>query len=265
MIYIPTCGRWARIKTIENFSPWMLDRTCLVVQEKEFFRYGFYYFSKVHKIIVLPKNITTIEPTRRFIWERTESRGINKFFIIDDDLTFHKRIPGDPKHSRSISGPKELENIFREMYRQLDHYPSVGLSERLGNNREEEEWKEITRCVRCVGYNHKAIPFEKLKFGRMEVMEDYDITLQLFQLGLKNNVWFKYMQEQGNSNQKGGCSSWRTLELHNANAIKLAKFHPEFVKVVEKKTKHGWFNKEGVNRRLDVRIQWRKCFEFSQT
>lgn len=262
MIYIPTCGRWERIKTIEKFPIHLKKKVCLVVQDKEWKNYYPRYNGMVNCIIKLSPGITTIEPTRRFIWERTKEKNINKFFIVDDDLTWCKRIPGDYKHTRYASS-EDIAYMFSRLYKELDNYGHVAVSERLGNNRKEDEWAYVTKEIRCVGYNHKKIPFNKLKFGRMEVMEDYDLTLQLLRLKIENAVWYQFCQEQGASNGKGGCSFWRTLELHNKNAKKLAKFHPEFVNVVEKQTKHGWFNKEGVNTRLDVRVQWKKAYNES--
>lgn len=262
MIYIPSKGRWGKIQTIKLFSPELLKKTCLVVQAQEAKEYSIWK-EKVGYLIVLPKEIQTIEPTRAFIWNRTKEKNIKKFFILDDDLTFCKRLPNDYKHTR-YSTQEDIINMFKVLYKKLDNYAHVGISERLGNNRYSEEWKEVTRNIRCVGYNHSLISFNKLKFGQMEVMEDYDLTLQLFRLGLKNLVWYHFCQEQGHSNSGGGCSTFRTLELHNKNAKKLASFHPEFVKTVIKKTKGGWFNKEGISERLDVRIQWKKCYESSQ-
>lgn len=263
MIFIPSKGRWERVRTLENFPRELLPKIMLIVQAPEVANY--LLIQKVFnvKVLALPIYIKTIEPTKKYIWKYCFENKIRKFIILDDDLTFCRRRKGDYKHSRYCN-KEEVSQMIEIVYRLLDKYAHVGISERLGNNRSPKYLVENTRYVRASGFNLELIPFNKLKFGRIELMEDYDITLQLLKLGLKSIVMFDFCQEQGQSNSKGGCSSFRNPERQEKAAKLLAKYHPGIVKVVEKETKGGWFNKQGVSKRIDVRIQWKKAYEFGR-
>lgn len=181
-----------------------------------------------------------------------------RFFLLDDDLVFYRRVPGDPAHSRVIDDLKMTRYMFGVLYAALGNFGHVAVSEKLGNNRFKEEWRFCTRGIRCVGYNHAKIQFNKLKFGRLVCMSDYDMTLQLLRQGVKNAVWFRYSQCQPGSNTAGGCSAYRTPEVLAQSARNLAKFHPGLVRLTEKETKGGWFKGQTeINKRLDVVISWK--------
>ena len=98
-----------------------------------------------------------------------------------------------------------------------------------------------------------------LKYNAVELMEDYFMTLGLFAKGMPNAVIVDWTWDQrGGSGAKGGCSTYRTPELQEHASKQLAFYYPDFVKVVEKETKTGW---EGMKKRYDVRVQWRKAYE----
>lgn len=265
MIYITSSGRSHDVKTLRYLSKNLYNKITLVVQEKE--KEDYYenykkYLKYGISFMYLPKGIETLEPTRAYVWARELADGSNsKFFLVDDDLSFARRLPGDKKHAHVIP-PEDTERMFNLLYSMLDDYAHVGVSEKLGNNRWPENWKYATRCVRVLGYNTKLIPVAKLKFGRIICMSDYDMTLQLLRLGLKNAVSYEYCQEQNGSNHKGGCSAYRTSKVLANSARNLEKFHPEFVTAVWKETKTAWFKaKQKCNIRLDVRVQWKKAYE----
>ena len=212
-----------------------------------------------------PPGVKGINGTRHWIWKWCKDNSINKFIMLDDDLAFSKRNSNEDWKHATVIPPEDTVKMFNLLYDMLEDYPHASISEKLGNNRHPGNVKENTRYVRVLAYNLKLIPINLLKFNRIEVMEDYDIALQLLRLGKKCGVLFRYCQEQSGSNAKGGCSTYRTLEVQNRSAQQLAKFHPEFVTVVKKTTKGSWFTKDGINERLDVRIQWKKAYESSQS
>lgn len=261
MIFITSAWRSGDIKSLRCLSPKLYDKITLVIQADQCEEYQKY--KEQVQILVLPKHIKTLEPTREYVWKHCKEWGVSKFFLMDDDLNFYRRVLGDYKHSRTTD-PEAKIRMFNILYSMLEDYAHVGVSEKLGNNRFPENYRKVTRSVRLLGYNLKLIPFNKLKFGRLVCMSDYDMTLQLLRLGLKNCVLFEYSSEQGGSNTAGGCSKYRTPEVLADSARKLAKFHPGFVSLVEKSTKGAWFKGqvEG-NKRLDVRIQWVKAFKSS--
>ena len=179
-------------------------------------------------------------------------------FILDDDLIFAKReTPDKGGKLLRLSDKEELEIVFDQMVEWLEQgYAQVGLSNRNGNNRKDGLYEENTRISCITGLNLTQIGTATY---RNPVMEDFDLTLQLLRQGKPNKVLLTHTYDQiGGSNAKGGCSVYRTKEMHRASAEMLLRDHPEFVKVVEKKTKNGWFE-GGV--RHDVVVQWKKALK----
>ena len=111
--------------------------------------------------------------------------------------------------------------------------------------------------MRVLGYNKKYLEREQITFGRIPVMEDFDITLQLLRRGYPNMILNHWVHNQGGSDTTGGCSTFRTPELQEKAANMLKEFHPNFVKVVEKETKTSW----GGKKRTDVTVYWKKAYK----
>ena len=59
----------------------------------------------------------------------------------------------------------------------------------------------------------------------------------------------------------GGCSSQRTIKLHNESFIKLQEKFPKFVTLKEKVQNSGLWKGQ---KRLAAVIQWKKAYESSQ-
>jgi len=65
----------------------------------------------------------------------------------------------------------------------------------------------------------------------------------------------KWVTNQHGSNLAGGCSHYRTQEVQEESARKLAELHPGLVSVVKKAAKNwGWAE------RTDVTVGWKKAF-----
>jgi hypothetical protein len=87
--------------------------------------------------------------------------------------------------------------------------------------------------MRVLGYNLDM--FDNVELGRVDVMEDFDINLQLLRQGKPSKISYYYAQGQKSSNAEGGCSEWRTIEVHNAGAEKLHSSPPRFCKSSRKR------------------------------
>ncbi len=87
-------------------------------------------------------------------------------------------------------------------------------------------------------------------------MEDFDVQLQLLKRGLGNACLYYWAQGQSKTNAPGGCSLWRTHEVHEAAARRLAELHPGLVRLRQKanKTDAG-----GFGTRMEVTIAWKKA------
>lgn len=258
-IFIPTCGRATRQVTWAGLPLALQRRTTLVVQHKERGLYDAY-----PNVKILPPEIHTIAATRQYIVFNLFPRVATseKLIMLDDDLTFLVRRKDDPTKFLGASNAHKVA-LFNTIEEELSRYTHVGVIGREGGNRATSGNLECTRMMRVLAYYQPTLVKHKCSFlrgGPNFTMEDFDMLLQLLRLGHKNLVLTAWGQGQGSSNATGGCATYRTLELHNINARKLAALHPEFVKCVEKTTKTAW----GGATRTDVTVQWKKAYESSR-
>lgn len=251
-ILIPTYGRSDKQSTFKHLPAKLQENTILVVQHREKHLYSAF---KPKNLLVLPDSIQTITPTRQYIMKWAHKKGIKKVVMLDDDLRFDKRRM-DEAGKFYVATEKEVLELFKRIEKELNHYAHVGVLSREGGNRVEESVKEATRMMRVLAYCVDTYMKEKIKFDRLPLQEDFDVTLQLLRKGYPNLVLCEWVNGQGTSGAKGGCSHFRTIALHNDNVKRLAALHTPFVKIVEKQTKGAW----GGQARLDVMVQWKKAY-----
>lgn len=212
-------------------------------------------------LITLPKGVQgNIGRVRQWIAKHhAQHSGSDAFVMMDDDLVFSTRRTDDPTKAAPAT-KADLASMLKSMGNILKHFTHVGILAREGANRfADDGMLENTRMMRVLGYNVQRLMEVDVKFDRVELMEDFDVTLQLLRKGQKNYVLCDWWHNQAGSNKDGGCSVTRTMEAHAAAAHKLAELHPGFVQVVEKVTKTAW----GGGTRTDVKIAWKKAFASS--
>lgn len=209
------------------------------------------HFNKKRRISVISCPEKGIAKTRKFIGEHAAKRGFAKFIMMDDDLKFAKRINNTKLNPCNKTEMYELLDLVQD---KLYRYAAVGVSPRQGNNRCEEDFMVNTRLIRFLAFRTQE--FLECEHDRVLVMEDFDILLQLLRKGHENFSIFDFCQDQNETQAKGGCSDYRTLENHEASAIKLAELHDPFVKLRQKVNKTGG---EFGNRK-EVTIYWKKAY-----
>ena len=246
-IYIPTRGRADDQVTLSFFPESLRKEVVLVIDSDEEHLYKDKYDCQ---FMVIPEDIKGIAKKRQYIHKHTDDK---KIVMLDDDLRFYIRKSDHDWHLRYLE-PNEYPALFGLLDVWLDDYAHVGVSAREGNNRVEKLAVENTRYMRVLGYNLDM--FDGIELGRVQVMEDFDINLQLLRQGKPSKISYYYAQGQKSSNAAGGCSEWRTIDVHNQGALTLQSLHPDFVKVVEKETKTAW----GGQPRKDVNVQWKRAF-----
>lgn len=254
-LYIPSRDRANRTSTIRNITDKYYP--VYVVPKNEI---AAYRAAGIERVIGVP--INSIAPTRQWIMDyhwRTYRYSDPILVMLDDDLRFDKRRKDDP--SRLLVMPvKESEKMFGDLEKLLMKHAHGGILGREGGNRITERVVYNHRTCRVIGFNlemvNKVIPGAKL-FGAVPVQDDFHATLLLLRRGLKNAVLSAYVNGQGGSGSKGGASVYRDMAFHNASVEKLRSLHPDFVRVVTKKTKVAWGGQE----RNDVIISWKKAYE----
>jgi len=193
----------------------------------------------------------------------------NKILMMDDDLSFFVR---DSLESESLrlAKPFEIADMIQWLDVALNEYAHASISARTQNfqctyrlQKANAFTLETVRPYRIYGFDKSIVEGEKLEFGaglKINVQDDFHITLELLELGYPNIVNFKYAHEQRGSNSRGGAATYRNIELLEKCAQNLKQRHPKVVKVVQKKTINSWGGTlERPVFRTDVIIQWQKA------
>ncbi len=254
-IMIPTRGRVSEQVTLNILPPSLKRNVVLLVDYEEFDDYSFEY-DGICQVECVPKGISGIAAVRQYGIEICKTSFL---FLLDDDMMFYKRQPNSI--SLKYSTDEEVEEMFGILIDTMgfDEFTMVGLSARQGNNHNTDDYADVTRQMNFHGVNIKKFKEHGLRFDGSEVMEDFNLLLDMFTQGIPNRVFYKYCWGQKSSGADGGCSLYRTPELQRKCALALKDKYPDFVTVVEKTSKSGW---KGLETRTDVRMQWKKAFKY---
>lgn len=259
-ICVLTRDRPDRQTTLESLPEKLKKRTYLVVDKAEYLKHR-KYKNEVKEIIAMPKGYGNFNGNfsdkKQWTSENIEERY---YFIVDDDLKFDAR-----KNGRLVrASSRDTYNAFNTMYGWLKGgLAHVALSAREGNNRVEEDWIDVARGMRVCGFDMDIVIGQGLEFNRTVLMADFDIALSLLELGYPNRILFKYSNGHRKINDVGGCSLYRTPELMAEAANSLRRFHPNHVKITEKKTTKPWAGFDSKTR-TDVTVSWKKAYEFGK-
>lgn len=249
-ILIPTLGRANNQRTLHYMGEYARQHATLVVQDHEYKDH-----KDIHnKILALPFPIKDIAGTKRYLFKQFSGRII----LLDDDLQFYQR-PDPTKYNLRDAEPHHVMQMLEEMYSSLETFAHAALSAREGNNRIPEDVSYNSRYMRAVGYNLDMIPSD-VDPGRVPVMEDFDINLQLLRRGLGSIIYFKYAQGHQGTQTPGGCSLIRNHEIHSRAIDLMEEFHGPFVRRRLKKNKTGG----DFGTRDELTIYWKKAYESSK-
>jgi hypothetical protein len=252
-VYIPTRGRTGLDKqiTVREFKKHQLSPPIIVCHDREVSRHQW------DNLQVMVCNLDGIGPTRQFIIENCPTRGVVMF---DDDLYFTMRETPDAPRPLVQIPTSELHPMLNWISDQLDAgYAHGGISARQGNQHIPYPWTDCIRVNNAHFFDRDIYLNEGIRFDRIPVMEDFDVTLQLLTKGYPNRVAYHYCWSQRGSGTKGGCSLYRTKELQAAAAQQLQAYWPEYVKIVTKTAISG--GELFAGDRTDVNIQWIKAWE----
>jgi hypothetical protein len=258
-IIIPTLGRMDKQITYNNLPKKYQDITKFVVQAHEFEEMDSRYLGKV---LCLPKEINRIAPTREWIFNKFKDCD---HMVFDDDLDFVVKEPnegGETKWKSRKFTEQDFDDAFNLMNAWIDEGIAYGGLLPAWVIPDVKQWpvRENQRIMTNVFYSGKKIPRD-IQWNRVVAAEDFDVNLQLLSRGFKNRISAKYMVTCSETNAAGGCSTWRTLEVHNEAQRRLAELWPDFIAVREKKVTSGPWKGQI---KLATTIQHKKAYESSQ-
>jgi len=177
--------------------------------------------------------------------------------FLSDDLSFNvRRDPGTV--SLSVCTAEDVSAMLQLLTSWVldDGFGHAGVSRRRGNNTVTEEYEDITRMNDVYAYNVDDYRESGARFDRLQVRNDFDVTLTMLRQGYINRVSYTYAWGQGQSGADGGCSTYRTFDIQKAAAHQLARIHAGLVRVCVKQSKWG----DVGDHRVDVNIAWKKAY-----
>lgn len=247
-VYIPTLGRVGRQETAKALKDTGLD-VVLVCPLSESQR----HINNGHQVLCHLDTLRGISAKRQWIVDNTDDPVI---CMMDDDLTFAARRADNHTLFRPAD-PEQIHAAVEEMTYYAEVCGHSAISPREGANRNVEATIRNTRMMRAMAWGRKQLKESGADFSVVELMEDFHVTLHLLTRGYPSISINWLVQNQRGSNTEGGCSTFRTLSMHNSAARALADRYPRFVKTVEKTTKTAW----GGATRTDVIVKWKAAYE----
>jgi len=210
-------------------------------------------------VLRTPPEIDGIGPTRQWIIERVNYGRYDKptkVVMLDDDLVFATRREDEPTKFRN-STPEDITILFSDIEHYLDNFAHVGVYYREGGNRDTAHTVVNTRLLRILAYRADVLRDRNIRFDRMELMEDFDVTLQLLEQGYPNVKINWIVHNQRSSNAPGGCSTYRTIEKQGEAANRLEQLHPQ-IRSCRRKTDKNCLEWQSEK---DVRISWKNAID----
>lgn len=210
--------------------------------------------------IPVPDHVRGIAATRQWLTDNSLHRILIQ---VSDDVRFFERVvvpSGKPPIKFAEMGAVALCILFNTMAEHAAATGHAGLSPRATIPKDEwlwgSGWEDAGQRM-CDVYAHDVQLLGELgvRWDRVPVMEDFDVTLQLLRRGLPNTVLYRWCWDQPGSNLPGGCSLYRSPQVQQQGAETLHQLHPDFVTVVQKEAK----NWQGFNTRYDVRVAWKRA------
>jgi hypothetical protein len=251
-IIIPTLGRIDKQTTLEALPRELLKVTMLVCPKREASELDRLYKDKGVNIVVEPYPNMKIAQTREWIVQECYRGGDDKIIMLDDDLVFSTRISANDWHLREIHGEELIPEFQRIEDKLGPEYPHVGFGPRQGNRWESGGWKSPGKMVYALGY-YLPILAKECRFDQVELREDYYVTLQLLLKGYPNAIWTGTVVNQ-TTDAPGGCRTYRTPEMSDAEGEKLRALFPEYVAITYRDYKTSVPRKEPI-------VQWQKALE----
>lgn len=248
-IVIPTAGRAGQVKTLNWIPSSLIGRVRLAVRVHEVNDYLEHY----PDIAVMPIPDEAVGPAakRQKIMENCSTSYLIQ---IDDDFKFFRRVRNRTNLLQATE--EDMERMFDKLMTAAKGYGHAGVSTRGGNNHVAEPFKICGRMAGVYAHDVKLLNELGLRWDRLPVMEDFDITLNLLRRGIPNYIIYDHAFDQAMTNQPGGCNGYRTPELQMDGAIGLETYHHPFVKAAPKKA-NNWQGFGGT--RWDVTVYWQRA------
>jgi hypothetical protein len=260
-ILIPTLGRMDKQYTYNHLPQKWKDKVTFIVQNHEYAEMAERYGDKVRK---LPDDIKTLSPTRQWCWD--EYYG-TQWMFMDDDFKYFKYKEPLPEGSENKWLTRDMEDhefddMFDTFWKWADEEIYFGAVSTSWVMPSATYWPYMnnTRMMTNMFFNTPYLPRD-IQWNRLPTAQDFDATLQLLTRGYRNRMHTKYRVTVSDTNAKGGCETYRTLDMMNSTHRKLSQLFPKYVSIREKILKTGPLAGQTQD---SCFIQWSKAFKDTQ-
>lgn len=255
-LYIPTYQRVDRQETWQWLPEEVREKTFLVARPEEAIDLDLMGYP----VLACPEK--GIANTRQWILDQHDVEAHGPIaMLMDDDLRFDYRRTDDPsKFLKPERGGKSMSDMFAAVEEMMQFVPFGGVANRGGANRNHAAYMRNQRVFDSWAVDVEIFRKLGLKVNRLPFMEDFDLALQFLTAGYFSLVVNNWVKGDHGSNVQGGCSAYRDLPGQEEAALGLAEAWPDFVTVVSRPAWDGM----GAAVRTDVRIAWKKAWEFGR-
>jgi uncharacterized protein YciU (UPF0263 family) len=256
-IAICTKQRPERQKTLEMlYKIFSKEDIYLFVEPNELKDYQKY--EKVATIGVLGENNKGIRYARSFVLDYFKSHFPTEILCMaDDDMDSFSIRTEKVKYWRmrkATQGDIVQMFAFNEMFlRGHEEYGQSTISFGGSNFLFDGEQKENTRCWAFMFFNIANLNKYNINYdvaNGFELFEDYDITIEMLQKGLKNISFYKWAFNTKFAN-KGGVEMFRFNKEKNDRSVEyMVRKYPEIVT--------SFFSK--AHNLAEVKVNWKKAY-----
>ena len=260
-IVIPTLGRIDKQKTYDSLPERLQNITRFVVRDFEYEDFVNKYGTE--KVVKLPSDTKNIAETRHYIFNSFRDY---KYWVLDDDLSFVRKIPYEIEIKPKWTSMPYDDSHFDDMINWAESIfdsgiPVCGLEySSIIPDIKYYPVKKNSRILANLCVNGPQLQNYDLTFLRTIASEDLDFILQLFSYGIENRINTHLRLTGSVENSDGGCSTYRTLELHNESNLRLIELWPGYVSRNMNKNK----SKLGHGDIVNLKIQWKKLLKDAQ-
>ncbi len=235
-IFIPTRERAERQLTAAYFLEIGFDVTYVVTRGDEPYPDG----------DLLIVDADRIGPTRQAIIDSHDG----PMMMLDDDLKFKRRLGEGSGKTRPCT-PEDFQQLMLKIKDDLHHYDLIGIADRYLINLQPWPCYTWNKQLHIFAFDTRWVKRKGIRFDRCHVGEDVDFTLQILRAGGRQMVRTDYCIEDARHFGPGGCSTWRTNEVHNEGMKQFRDLWPGIVTL--KPTLH-----KGRHKPI---VQWKKLRE----
>ena len=263
-IYIPTYKRANDQVTLNGLPKDICKKmVTLVVQTQELSEHK-QYEDRVNRIMEVDDDIG-IAKTRELICKDAESQ---RFYMIDDDIIFHRRNRKyykefDNKSNMKKSKRVATENDIDELFKIVDYWLDDPDLISVGHRRHfYPPYRNKSYVENTLAHGVVAIDGEKLQrfiddinFTLCQYGEDVNLNFEYMSRGYKNRITDEFCAQMG-FYQKGGVNEDRNAKTFKERHDKLMTKWPEYVTLKEESVV-----RETIGEITEYKYNWRKAYK----